>query len=166
MSRCAIAFDIGAFARHDHPRRGQVTGSGVRTDRTHLPRLDPLLDRRGPRKPGGQERRTLEPRPGKKNLAHSRVWRTGLNEDVVAVVPPGHQTKTVHRREHRRPRSDHAPHMSPKNLQPGGITGLRTLPGGQTDVPPCTQQGLEGPVNPVDIAMVRNHDQGTAPFGQ
>jgi len=52
--------------------------------------------------------------------------------------------------------------MAAQHLQPGRVARLRSLPRREADVLPCPQQGLEGHVDPVDVAMVGNHDQRTA----
>ena len=56
--------------------------------------------------------------------------------------------------------------MAAQHLQPGRVARLRTLSGREADVLSGPQQRLKGRVDPIDVAVVGNHDQGTASCGQ
>ena len=56
--------------------------------------------------------------------------------------------------------------MTAQNLQPSRVPSLRTLPGSEADVAPRPQQQLKGRIDPVNIAVVGNHDESTSSYGQ
>jgi hypothetical protein len=120
------------------------------------------LDRRRPREATAQQRCALKPGPGAEDFADLRVGRALLDEHVVPVVPPSHQTQVVHWCEHGRTRPNDTSHVTSQHLQPRRIACLRALPGGKADVLPVPQQRLHGSVDPFDIAVVGNNDQGSA----
>jgi hypothetical protein len=157
----AIAFDVGALARNNHAWRSQPAGGRVCRDGLHLPRLDPLLNRCRPREATGQQRSALKPGSGPQYLADMGVRGTLLDEHVVAVVPARHQTQVMDRREHRRPRSHHAPDVAAQHLQPRRVTSLRALPRGEPDVLTRPEQQRKSLVDPLDVPVVGNDDQGT-----
>ena len=89
-----------------------------------------------------------------------------FDEHVVAVVPPGHQPQVMDGRKHRGTRSHDAPDMASEHLQPGRVARLRTLPRSEADMLPSPQQRQQSGVDAVNVAVVRNHDEGPAASGK
>ena len=94
-----------------------------------------------------------------------RVRRAGLVEEVVAVVPPGDQAEVVERREGGGAGPDDAAHVAPEDLEPRGVASLWTLVGGQPDVLARPQESGQRAVDAVDVAVVRDDDEGPAAGG-
>ena len=162
----AVPVDVGALTGHEHPGGGAADGCRGGDDRVHLAGLHPALDRGGAGEAAAQQGGALGAGPQRQHLAHVRVRRPWLGQQVVTVVPPGHQAQVAHRGEHRGPGADHAADVAAQQLQPGRVARLRPLAGGQPDVLAGAQESLQGGVDPVDVTVVRHDEHGAAPGGQ
>ena len=103
----AVPVDVGALAGHEHPRGGAAHGrrGGRRPGAPRRPR--PALHRDGAGEAAGQQGGALGARPAGPSTSRTCGYGArGSVEQVVTVVPPGHQAEVAHRGEGRGPGAD------------------------------------------------------------
>ena len=107
--------------------------------------------------PGAADRR-----PGEQHLAHVRVGRTGLVEQVVAVVPPGDQPEVGHRGEGRGAGAHDHLGVAAQRLEERRVARLRPLVGREPGVPAGAEHLEQGRLDPHDVAVVGHDEHGAA----
>ena len=156
---------VEVVAGDEDPRGGGPDRVGRRLHRDEGALLDALLDGDAAGEPSGDQGGAGLGGAQREDVADLRVRRAGLVEEVVAVVPPGDQPEVVERREGGRARPDDAAHVAAQDLQPGRVASLWTLVGGQPDVLARAEESGQRAVDAVDVAMVRDDDEGPATGG-
>ena len=157
-----VAVGVVPLAGDPHRRHGPAQGLAGGLDRGQRPAGDEVGDGHRPAEPGGQHRGAVHPRPGEQHLTHVRVGRARLVEQVVAVVPPGHQAEVVHRGEGRGPGADDHLGVAAQRLEVGRVARLRPLVGGEPGVPARPEHLEQRRLDPHDVAVVGHDEHGTA----
>ena len=146
------------FAGDDDPRGCRTEGRRGGTQVHHSPGRHPALHLNRAAEPADQQRCGRLLGPNSKDGPHLRVGRSGLGEQIVTVVPPRDQAQIAHGREGRSPGADDDAHVPPQELEPGRVTRLRPLVGGEANVPTSPEDRSERLVDPDDIAVVGDDD--------
>ena len=95
------------------------------------------------------------------HLAGVGVRRPRLVVQVVAVVPDRHQTEVLHRREHGGAGADHDAHRPAADREERAVALGRAGVGRQHHVAALPQPLGERSVEPSDVAVVGNADEGS-----
>ena len=160
----AVALLVGTLTRHEHPRR--LTTRDRAADEVDPARLHERRDIGGHRQAPHERRGVLDVGAGEQDVTHVDVGRARLEVEVVAVVPPRHETEVTDRGVGGGAGPDDHLHVSAEHLEPGGVARLRSLVGGEPHVLVGPEHLGQGGVHPGDVALVRDDDDAPPVGGQ
>jgi hypothetical protein len=113
-----------------------------------------------------EKRCTVKVAAESQNFTDVGVRRTRLAVKVIAVIPDNGKPQLVNRSEHRRPRADNGPNGPSANGQPSGVSLGGTHVCSKHDAIARPNQRIEGVGDSIDVARVRQHDEGAAVSGE